>query len=152
MVSETVHNLFVYGSLMTGQRAFRIWPCQAARIEAGMIVADLYDLGPYPGIVHGSGRVLGELHFIHDSDWQETLEELDAFEEYDPTNPDAGLYLRELVEVDLAGRSEQAWVYFLKSATFVTGLGRTYPRIEENAEFHGRTCASWAIHRIRRDE
>ncbi len=96
--------------------------------------------------------MLGELHFVQAADWHETLEELDAFEEYDPKNPDAGQYQRELVEVKLAGRSEQAWVYFLKRATIVTELGTTYPRIEENTDFYGFTCASWAIHRKRRNE
>jgi gamma-glutamylcyclotransferase (GGCT)/AIG2-like uncharacterized protein YtfP len=65
----------------------------------------LFDLGGYPALVEGDGRVYAEVFDIDD----ETLWVVDAFEGFDPDDPDAGDYVRVPTHpLDGAG---EVWVY-----------------------------------------
>ncbi len=98
----------VYGSLMTGMGgceelgigdALRfVSPCE--------IHGRLFDLGDYPGLLLDSGIVHGELCEIADS---AVLQRLDAFELYDPDDPNGSLYIRRRVR--LAQPDCDAWLY-----------------------------------------
>lgn len=70
----------------------------------------LYSAGRYPGLKDGSGVVRGELFRF--SDIAVALEVLDEVEGYDPLDPAASEYVREMRSVRLeAGPTLPAWVY-----------------------------------------
>lgn len=108
--------VFTYGtlrpSLATGT---------AARLIAGLeilgpavVCGRLFDLGPYPGLIAGPGRVLGDLLRVADGP---RLVALDAFEGCGGSNP---LYQREAWRATRPDGSEVgAWVYVYARA--VTG-------------------------------
>lgn len=99
-----------YGSLMRGLDGIEtlgigsglryLGPCQ--------LTGQLYDLGPYPGLRAGPGRVVGELHALLD---ETLLDVLDAFEGYVPGDPDGSLYQRARVPL-LEPAGALAWTYF----------------------------------------
>ncbi|MBI1354620.1 MAG: gamma-glutamylcyclotransferase [Acidobacteria bacterium] len=66
----------------------------------------LYDLGRYPALRLGEGRVRGELYELLDP---RLLAFLDRFEDYDPAQPSRSQYRRERVR--LIEPARWAWVY-----------------------------------------
>lgn len=100
---------FVYGLLMTGGTGYRALGLETRvrRLGRERIAGRLYHLGDYPGLVTGRhGLVHGELFAIGDP---RLVEELDAYELYDPDNPARSEYRR--VEVDLLVSGRRAWTY-----------------------------------------
>lgn len=65
----------------------------------------LLDLGEYPGLVPGDGRVDAELYRVQDTG---VFERLDDYEGYEPGDTDS-LYIRR--RMPLRDRGEPAWVY-----------------------------------------
>lgn len=101
--------LALYGSLMRG-----LGGLEAAGIAAQVryvgpcaIPGELFDLGDYPGLRPGDGRVVGELYSVLAP---EAFARLDAFEGYEPDRPRESLYLRERIEL-LVPRGQHAWLY-----------------------------------------
>lgn len=99
----------LYGTLMRGlggraaagveERLRYVGPC--------VIRGELYDLGAYPGLRPGDGRVVAELHRVGSPD---VFTLLDAFEGFAPGDPEGSLFVRERVPlVEPAGTS--AWLY-----------------------------------------
>jgi len=98
-----------YGSLMRGlggverleigDRMRFVGPC--------LLEGELFDLGDWPGMRPGDGRVAGEIHALLDPD---VLRVLDAFEDFDPENPRGSLYLRERVRL-IEPEGASAWTY-----------------------------------------
>jgi gamma-glutamylcyclotransferase (GGCT)/AIG2-like uncharacterized protein YtfP len=72
-----------------------------------VIEGRLFDLGAYPGLRFGSGRVIGEIHEVLDPD---ALVALDQFEGFEPAAPHDSLYLRERVPL-LIPKAVMAWLY-----------------------------------------
>lgn len=103
----------LYGSLMRGlgpleelgfdSRLRFVGPC--------VVQGELFDLGPYPALRPGKGRVLAELHRLSDPG---LLLELDAFEGYDPEHPERSLYLRERVTL-IEPSGIEAWCYLYRA-------------------------------------
>lgn len=100
----TEHAVFVYGTLMRGQRAHHM--LSGARYAGRFSLQDyaMYHLGRYPGIVACPGeRVWGELYYVSPA----MLEQMDEYEE------EGSLYRR--VRVQLQGENgscpAQAYVY-----------------------------------------
>lgn len=101
-------HIALYGSLRRGESAHAglrlerllryLGPCRLQGL--------LYDLGDYPGLLTGAGKVRADLFEIAAP---HALEILDAFEECDLRNPHAGLYRRETVT--LTAPRQRAWVY-----------------------------------------
>ncbi len=50
------------------------------RVRRGWTLGRLFDLGPYPAMIPGGDRVLGEIWQFRDADLPETLRILDAIE------------------------------------------------------------------------
>ncbi|MCW5713409.1 MAG: gamma-glutamylcyclotransferase [Bauldia sp.] len=100
--------LFLYGTLRRAGESYEklhldtrlrfIMPC--------VVRGKLFDLGPYPAFLNGEGLVHGELFEPADAT---ILSDLDAFEEFDPRDTTASLYLRE--PVSLVGSPLEAYVY-----------------------------------------
>ena len=106
--SPSKEYIAVYGSLMSGM---------GGREELGVgdplrfvsrceISGCLFDLGDYPGLRLGSGIVHAELYEIRDAS---VLQRLDAYEHYNPDDPEGSLYIRKLVR--LARPDCDAWLY-----------------------------------------
>lgn len=98
------HPIFVYGTLMQGQRASHM--LLSCRYAGRCILPDfaMYDLGRYPGIQPCTGeQVFGELYYVD----AHTLQQMDAYEE------NGSLYHRTPVTVLLEGKPcpAQAYLY-----------------------------------------
>lgn len=121
--------VFVYGTLRPGERNFSDF--LAGRTERivraaaeGLLFLHLTDEYRYPCLVRGPGEVVGELVYLKREVYEETLERLDALEDY-CAETDRGLYLRREASVRTAsGETEPAWVYFWNLP------GRPGPQIE----------------------
>ena len=98
-----------YGSLMSGFEAPRSLGIESALRFRGpcLCVGQLYDLGDYPGLRRGPGRVVAELYEVIDLGAVETLDE---FEGFDPRCPEESLYLRERIRL-LEPVDTEAWIY-----------------------------------------
>jgi gamma-glutamylcyclotransferase (GGCT)/AIG2-like uncharacterized protein YtfP len=89
--------LFVYGTLLPGLALHGAM--QGARcLGKASVPGRLFDLGPYPALVAGPGRVVGLLYAVSEAQ----LARLDALEEYDPTHLTESLYLRQRLPAALA--------------------------------------------------
>jgi gamma-glutamylcyclotransferase (GGCT)/AIG2-like uncharacterized protein YtfP len=93
--------LFAYGTLMRGFALHRFLAAGARFVSEGSVAGWLLDLGRYPGLVGGRGRVRGELYRI---DRPELLAVLDREEGY---NFERG---RTVVTLS-GGRRVRAWLY-----------------------------------------
>ena len=104
-----MHQIFVYGTLLPG--LCRHDAMQGSRsLGKGTIAGLLYNLGPYPAVVHGDGKVWGEVFEVDD----EVLAKLDGIEAFYPQAPaDKSEYIREEVVVHLskADTTISAWFY-----------------------------------------
>lgn len=75
-----LEHVFVYGTLKRGQCRERCWPRTPVRIEPAWTLGSLRDLGPYPALLVGSDRVLGELWSFEPRDILDVLTVLDQIE------------------------------------------------------------------------
>ena len=97
--SETL--LFAYGTLMRGYGLHAVLARRATAVGEGTARGRLLDLGRYPGLVEGAGRVRGEVYRLDDA---ELLPVLDREEGYN--------FVRCRAIVTLAGgRRVRAWLY-----------------------------------------
>ncbi|WP_305043258.1 gamma-glutamylcyclotransferase family protein [Geoalkalibacter sp.] len=108
--------IFVYGTLRPGEKNYRAYLGGRTLAEIPASVrGELYFVedGGYPYLVDGAGRVEGELVILVPEDYAQTLEMLDALEEYDPNNEAASVYLRRQGRVRLTdGTETDAWTYY----------------------------------------
>jgi gamma-glutamylcyclotransferase (GGCT)/AIG2-like uncharacterized protein YtfP len=116
--------VFVYGTLRRDARGQTQSPlCRGWAFEGyGMVQAELYDFGAYPGAVASAApdaRVRGEVYRLPDTD--ETLRLLDHYEGCGPEDRPPFEFEREIVEIALEdGRPATAWIYWYRP----TPLGR----------------------------
>jgi gamma-glutamylcyclotransferase (GGCT)/AIG2-like uncharacterized protein YtfP len=105
--------LFVYGTLMRGERAHaRIERHRPSRIADATVSGRLVSLGEYPGLVgcDEGGEVRGELVELDDP--ADLVAELDPFEDFLGYGERGSLYRRVVVQVtDDEGRRTPAWTY-----------------------------------------
>jgi gamma-glutamylcyclotransferase (GGCT)/AIG2-like uncharacterized protein YtfP len=93
--------LFTYGTLMRGYGLHAVLARGASPMGTGSVRGHLLDLGRYPGLIDGRGRVRGEVYRLDDT---ELLPVLDREEGYN--------FARSIAIVTLAGgRRLRAWVY-----------------------------------------
>ena len=93
--------LFTYGTLMRGYALHAVLGQGATAAGTGTARGRLLDLGRYPGLIEGAGRVHGEIYRLDDP---ELLPILDREEGYN--------FERRRAIVTLAnGRRVRAWLY-----------------------------------------
>jgi len=105
--------LFVYGTLKRSAPGAPHRLLRSARFAgAASVRGSLYDLGDYPGLVHGRAnghRVFGELYELPPDTAARTLRQLDRYEGRE--------FLRKRVFVTLpSGRKRAAWAFVLRRA------------------------------------
>ena len=108
--SQSVH-VFVYGTLRSGDCRHGIASLiDVLHEEAYLKDFKMLNLGGFPGITPGEGRVRGEVHEF------KSFIELDRIEGCHDNSTDS-LYLREEVEVELPdGNTVRAWTYIFNRA------------------------------------
>jgi gamma-glutamylcyclotransferase (GGCT)/AIG2-like uncharacterized protein YtfP len=105
----TMHDLFIYGTLLPGLR-LQAEMHGAESLGPAKVAGRLVDVGRYPGLVHGEGEVLGAVYRVSGAQ----LARLDAVEDMVPGERAASQYWRERVPVlhgALAGQSVWTYVY-----------------------------------------
>ncbi len=107
--------LFAYGTLQPEFAPAEI-AALVSKLKAigkGFANGVLYDLGGHPGAVLDSSlkqRIAGGVFQLPDD--PSVLRELDAYEEFDPAEPESSPFIRVLHPVMLeAGGALQCWVY-----------------------------------------
>lgn len=106
--------LFLYGTLRPQQAPaeMRAIIRHLDRIGAGYARGLLYDLGEYPGAIldaSSSMTIRGEVFALPT---EQLLNSLDAYEDFDPANPQDSLFVRTRHFVRLTdGRELECWVY-----------------------------------------
>ena len=101
MPARSSELLFTYGTLMCGYGLHAVLARGATAMGEGTARGRLLDLGRYPGLVDGAGRVRGEVYRLDDP---ELLPVLDREEGYN--------FERRRAMVTLAnGRRVRAWLY-----------------------------------------
>jgi gamma-glutamylcyclotransferase (GGCT)/AIG2-like uncharacterized protein YtfP len=93
--------LFTYGTLMRGYGLHRVLGRHAEFVGIATARGRLLDLGRYPGVVDGAGRVTGEVYRLRDP---QVLPDLDRAEGVQ--------FVRGHTQVTLAdGERARAWIY-----------------------------------------
>ena len=106
--------LFIYGTLHPDRAPDEIRGAveRLRLIGLGTILGELHDLGEYPALAPGGKRerVFGTLFALPDE--IETLQTLDAYEGFNPREPETSLFRRRERTITLPdGRKERHWVY-----------------------------------------
>jgi gamma-glutamylcyclotransferase (GGCT)/AIG2-like uncharacterized protein YtfP len=108
--------LFVYGTLRPGEKNYPAYLAGRTRREVAATVAGALFFateGGYPCLLAGEGRVCGELMDLRHECYEAALQELDALEEYEPSDEAGSVYLRRRARVLLeTGEEAEAWVYY----------------------------------------
>lgn len=106
--------VFFYGTLMKrfGYTRSLCVERHIALVGRGTVPGALYEVGSYPAlVVDPSRRVVGEVHQM--SHPGRVVQVLDEYEGYPIESPETGLYVRQLVDVQLdSGDVVRAWAYF----------------------------------------
>ncbi len=101
--------VFVYGTLLKGL-------CRDQALKGSLflgpatIKADLYNLGPFPGIKQGDSTLIGEHYEVDET----TLLELNGIEGYDIDNPESSLFVLKPIKATVlaTGKLVDAITYF----------------------------------------
>jgi gamma-glutamylcyclotransferase (GGCT)/AIG2-like uncharacterized protein YtfP len=108
-------HLFLYGTLLPSEAPKEIASIvkRFRRLGSAHVRGRLYDFGEFPGaVLDPSSRTIihGEL-VVLPSDGR-ILQELDRYEEFDPSDPKRSLFVRKKAMVQMAnGSSREGWIY-----------------------------------------
>ena len=104
---------FVYGTLKRGQANYPLIAPYLRAVEPATVRGLLFDHGPFPALVEGEGRVRGELVTLDPAGLEATLPIIDRLEDFRPDDLAGSMYLRRVVEVEMAGGGRvPAYAYF----------------------------------------
>jgi gamma-glutamylcyclotransferase (GGCT)/AIG2-like uncharacterized protein YtfP len=98
--------IFTYGTLMRGYELHHVLARAATFLGPGSVRGRLVDLGRFPGLIEGRGRVRGEIYRLDDP---ELLTVLDREEGYN-------FERRRATVTSTRGRRARAWVYRYRGA------------------------------------
>lgn len=114
MGNKSLIPLFVYGTLLPGHAPDEVaeYVDTLIPIGKGMVRGRLLSLGQYPGaVLEESGSTIQGTVFEIPAD-QAVLSQLDAYEEFYPSNPEKSLFLRERTKVRMEdGSTRECWIY-----------------------------------------
>ncbi len=109
---------FVYGTLKRDQLRGAVWPRAAVAICSAVVRGELWDLGSFPGLTHGTDWCVGELWSIAIEDLSVTLSVLDDIEGYCESS-DSGLYLRRKISVWYRDQNEASGIGVCEAQTYL---------------------------------
>jgi gamma-glutamylcyclotransferase (GGCT)/AIG2-like uncharacterized protein YtfP len=103
-------SFFVYGTLKVGGHfAKQFDRFRVNSVKAEVVGYDLFNLGSFPGIKPGAGKVIGELHEYREP--EKVTKAMDSIEGYVPEVKD-GMYIRKRVSVKTeTGEIKEANIY-----------------------------------------
>jgi len=127
--------VFVYGTLKRGQSRETCWPRKPTSVESATVRGELYDLGPYPGLIEGGDVVAGELWRFAAEDMQATFETLDEIEGIFGREDDE--YRRVIVECFLGEQKFIGWTYHYARRATLTSARRIAPNRHGICEWPG---------------
>jgi gamma-glutamylcyclotransferase (GGCT)/AIG2-like uncharacterized protein YtfP len=108
--------LFIYGTLKPSEADDEVAEVvkRLRRVGPATVPGRLYDFGDYPGaVVHSNSatKIHGEV-FELPIDGRGSLKTLDQYEEFDASNPEQSLFLRQRISAKLFdGRRVNCWIY-----------------------------------------
>ncbi|HKU75728.1 MAG TPA: gamma-glutamylcyclotransferase family protein [Pyrinomonadaceae bacterium] len=108
-------HLFLYGTLLPSEAPTEIASIvkRFRRLGSAHVRGRLYDFGEFPGaVLDPSSRTIihGELVALPSD--ERILQELDRYEEFDPSDPKRSLFVRKKAKVQMAnGSSREGWIY-----------------------------------------
>ena len=109
---NSADELFVYGTLRPERAPAEIADVvkEMRLVGGGTVQGRLLELGGYPGLVGGEGRVSGSVFSLPQG--KDILPELDAYEGFRVDQPLESLFVRERVTVQMdEGDRRECWVY-----------------------------------------
>lgn len=99
-----------------------MWPHPPLKIQRAWTHGLLYDLGPYPALRPGCGRVAGQLWTFSAEHMLKVLQTLDRIEGTDQPG-EKNEYDRVLTSIQLAcGQQLRAWTYVYADEAYLSGL------------------------------
>jgi gamma-glutamylcyclotransferase (GGCT)/AIG2-like uncharacterized protein YtfP len=107
--------LFLYGTLRPASAPAEVRPAVAKlrRLGSGTVPGTLFDLGDYPGAIFrddAESQVVGEVFDVPED--TDVMAALDDYEDFDPAEPTAGLFVRVRRPVRMSdGQTVECWVY-----------------------------------------
>lgn len=117
MTSEDeVRSIFVYGTLKRGQINDHLLASYALTIREATIDGLLYDVGEFPALIDGHGKVHGEVVAVEPALLSHVLAVLDRLEDFVQNEPESSMYLRRVVHAETASQSVNAYAYFFNIA------------------------------------
>jgi gamma-glutamylcyclotransferase (GGCT)/AIG2-like uncharacterized protein YtfP len=133
------NHVFAYGTLKTGQCRCQCWPTAPLAVTPAWTNGRLYDTGPYPALIDGDDRVLGELWCFDDAHIDLVLQELDKVEGCKQLG-EPNQYDRVVVPTfSMEGRQRRAFVYRYAIPSQVERFRYIVP----STMFGGQLCALW---------
>jgi gamma-glutamylcyclotransferase (GGCT)/AIG2-like uncharacterized protein YtfP len=108
-------HLFLYGTLLPSEAPKEIASIvkRFRRLGSAHVRGRLYDFGEFPGaVLDPSSRTIihGELVLLPSD--ERVLQELDRYEEFDPSDPKGSLFVRKKVRIQMAnGNGLEGWIY-----------------------------------------
>jgi gamma-glutamylcyclotransferase (GGCT)/AIG2-like uncharacterized protein YtfP len=114
---KTVHQIFVYGSLVSGfpGKNHQLISKYFTLIGKAKVKGFLYDLGEYPAAVPAMDKnfIFGELYNITEvNEFSNAISQLDDYEGVNVEFAETPLYRRELTDVFLNDNILTAWIYW----------------------------------------
>lgn len=118
------HTVFVYGTLKKGHYNHHVLGADAEFVDyANTYGAELHSVGPFPAMMLGDNKVLGEVWAISD----EALDRVDQLE-----GVEVGMYSRVQIALQMHNSTDRnAWTYIADEMFFDGHLG---PEIKPNAD------------------
>jgi len=109
----TGNYLFVYGTLLDDTNEFAIYLKNNCSLYAkGKFKGRLYDIGEYPGAIADSNYpsyVYGSIFILKDA--TSALKYLDDYEGFGPEQEQPNLFVRGIIEVEIAKGIVNCWCY-----------------------------------------
>lgn len=137
---SATQNIFVYGTLKRGQCRESCWPEVPLQIRPAWVHGCLFDLGPYPALIHGQDRIAGQLWSFRSDQIDLVRKALDRIEVTNqPGIPNE--YDRIVVQACLLdGQYESAECYFFSD---IRQLTQAYRPISPSLSHKGETYVIW---------
>jgi gamma-glutamylcyclotransferase (GGCT)/AIG2-like uncharacterized protein YtfP len=116
-MSNSIHNLFVYGSLRSGfhNPAYQYLSQYFTLIGEGIVKGKLFDKGEYPVAIPTNEEkfIVGELYAINSvAEFSYAIGQIDDYEGVPAEAGETPLYKREVVTVIQNNQPYTAWIYW----------------------------------------